>query len=284
MYDVAIIGTGPAGLEAALTLKNRNISFILFGNNILSEKVYKAHEVKNYLGLPNIKGEDFMNAFSNHLKVMDINITNDYIKQIYDLGTHYALQGEKSQEFYDAKSIIISTGVKMEKPYKGESEYLGKGISYCATCDAPLYKNKNIAVIIDDNDEIDELKFLETIANKIDLFPKFEIKENLGDNINIHYERIKEFIGDKFLEKIITENNEYKLDGVFILRKSVPISYLIQGIEMEDNHIKVDRGMRTNLRGIFAAGDVTGLPYQYIKAAGEGNVAAHSVVKFLKED
>ena len=85
MYDVAIIGSGPAGLEAALTLKNRNKSFIIFGDTKLSEKVYKAHEVKNYLGLPNIKGEDFMNAFLNHIKVMDINITDDHIKQIYDL-------------------------------------------------------------------------------------------------------------------------------------------------------------------------------------------------------
>ena len=121
MYDCAIIGTGPAGLEAALTLKARNKNFILIGSNLSSEKVYKAHEIKNYLGLPNILGNDFQNAFLNHIKLMDINITNDMIIQIYDMGDYYALQGK--EEMYEAKSIIIATGVKMEKPYIGENEF-----------------------------------------------------------------------------------------------------------------------------------------------------------------
>jgi thioredoxin reductase (NADPH) len=93
MYDVAIIGTGPAGLEAALTLKIRNKSFILIGSKKLSEKVYKAHEVKNYLGLPNIMGDDFMNTFLKHMDTMGIEITEDRIAQVYDMGDYYALQG-----------------------------------------------------------------------------------------------------------------------------------------------------------------------------------------------
>lgn len=284
MYDVAIIGSGPAGLEAALTLKNRNKSFILFGSNKISEKVYKAHEVKNYLGLPNIKGEDFMNAFLNHIKVMDINITEDHIKQIYDLGTHYALQGEKSQEFYEAKSIIIATGVSVDKPFNGENEFLGRGVSYCATCDAPLYKNKRIGIILGSDDEYEEVEFLSEVASHIDLFPLYDFNKNVKNNIDVHNEKILNLKGNKVLESIETDKLEYKVDGLFILRKSVPMSYLISGIEMDNNHIKVDRNMKTNLRGVFAAGDIAGTPYQYIKAAGEGNVAAHSVVNYLREE
>lgn len=283
MYDIAIIGTGPAGLEAALTLKNRNKSFLLIGNPNLSDKINKAHEIKNYLGLPNIKGEDLKNAFINQLNLMDIKITNDNIKQIYDLGSHYALQGEKSSEFYEAKSIIIATGMKMDKPFNNEERLLGMGISYCATCDAPLYKNKNIAIYIDSIDELDEVKFLLEVTNHVDLFLNFDI-DYKNPKLSIHNEKIIDLIGEKTLEKVKTDSIEYEVDGLFILRKSVPLTYLISGIKMNNNHIDVNRNMETNLRGVFACGDCTGLPYQYIKAAGEGNVAALSAVNFLKEE
>lgn len=281
MYDCAIIGTGPAGLEAALTLKARNKNFILIGSNLSSEKVYKAHEIKNYLGLPNILGNDFQNAFLNHIKLMDINITNDMIIQIYDMGDYYALQGK--EEMYEAKSIIIATGVKMEKPYIGENELLGNGISYCATCDAQLYKNKDIITIVDSADELDEVNFLSEVVSNLKLIPLYDNNlENRG-NIEVVNEKPVEIKKVDKKRVLITDKNEYSVDGIFILRKSVPLSYLLYGIEMDGSHIKVDRLMKTNLRGVFAAGDIVGKPYQYIKAAGEGNVAAISVVSFLDE-
>ena len=279
MYDCSIIGSGPAGMEAAITLKIRNKSFILIGSANCSDKVYKAHEVNNYLGLPNIKGEDFSKMFLNHLKQMDINITEDRISQIYDMGDFYSLQGS-GNNMYEAKSIIIATGVAMSKSYKGENELLGSGVSYCATCDGMLYKNKDIAVVIDSEEEFEEVNYLSEIVNNIYLFPLYE--NNLKDNKNI------KIVNEKILELknsekrvVITNNNSYNVDGIFILRKSVPASYLIYGIDMDNNHIKVDRLMSTNLRGVFACGDIVGKPYQYIKAAGEGNIAALSVVNYL---
>ncbi len=281
MFDCAIIGTGPAGMEAALTLKNRNKNFILIGPKTSSEKVYKAHEIKNYLGLPNIKGEDFSKAFLNHLDAMDIKITDDKIAQIYDMGDYYALQGKETQ--YEAKSIIIATGVRVDKPIKGEDELLGNGISYCATCDAMLYKNKDIAVIIDSSDEMDEVNFLSEVVGSIKLFPVFKNELNTEGKIEIINEKPIEFIKEDKKRVVISDSNRYNVDGVFILRKAVPLSYLIYGIELDGSHIKVNRMMETNLRGVFACGDVVGKPYQYIKAAGEGNVAAISVVSYLDE-
>lgn len=280
MYDCAIIGTGPAGLEAALTLKNRNVDFILIGSKLTSEKVYKAHEINNYLGLPNISGENFQNAFMNHLKAMDIEITDDKIAQIYDMGDYYALQGNS---MYEAKTIIIATGVTFDKPLKGENELLGNGVSYCATCDANLYRGKDIVSIIDSDLELEEVRFLSKVVNNLKLIPLYENELKNEGNIEIINEKPIEVKKVDRKRVVITDKNEYNVDGIFILKKSVPMTYLIYGIEMEDEHIKVDRLMRTNLKGVFACGDIVGKPYQYIKAAGEGNVASLSVVNYLNE-
>jgi thioredoxin reductase (NADPH) len=187
------------------------------------------------------------------------------------------------EEMYEAKSVIIATGVTMSKPYAGENELLGNGVSYCATCDAQLYKNKEIVAIIDSMDELDEVHFLAEVASNVKLIPLFDNNLNSNDKITVINEKPTEIIKNDKKRIVKTDNNEYNVDGVFILRKSVPMSYLIYGIEMDGNHIKTDRLMKTNLRGVFACGDIVGKPYQYIKAAGEGNVAALSAVSFLDE-
>lgn len=280
-YDIAIIGTGPAGLEAALTLKNRNANFILIGSNELSEKVYKAHEVRNYLGLPFVKGNDMQKIFLNQIKDMGIEITSDSIKQIYAMGDYFSLQGEK--DMYESKSVIVATGVKFGNKYKNEDQFLGMGISYCATCDANFYKNKNIACIVESPDEYDEAIFLSNVVNHMYLFPLFKSEVEIKQNMEIINDDIVGFEGIRKVNKIITKSNEYEIDGVFILRKSVPASYLIPGVNIDGTHIVVSRAMETNIEGLFAAGDITGLPYQYIKAAGEGNVAALAAVKYLEK-
>ena len=144
-YDIAIIGTGPAGLEAAITAKIRNKKIILFGNKNLSLKVEKAHTIQNYLGLPDIGGEELKAAYEAHLKAMDIEITEDKINAVYAMGEYFALQGNGTN--YEAQTVILATGVSTAKAYPGEEQFLGRGVSYCATCDAPLYRGKIAAII-----------------------------------------------------------------------------------------------------------------------------------------
>ena len=144
-YDIAIIGTGPAGLEAAITAKIRNKKIILFGNKNLSLKVEKAHTIQNYLGLPDIGGEELKAAYEAHLKAMDIEITEDKINAVYAMGEYFALQGNGTN--YEAQTVILATGVSTAKAYPGEEQFLGRGVSYCATCDAPLYRGKTAAII-----------------------------------------------------------------------------------------------------------------------------------------
>ena len=196
------------------------------------------------------------------------------------MGDYFALQGH-GQDMYEAKSIIIATGVKADKPYKGEEEFLGRGVSYCATCDAPLYKGKNITVVLESNDEFEEVRFLASVANELTLIPLYEGDIEEISNVKILKDKPLEIVGDRKARKLILANNEVEFDGLFILKKSVPLSYLMQGIEMDGAHIKVNRLMETNIKGVFACGDIVGKPYQYIKAAGEGNIAALSAVTFL---
>lgn len=280
-YDAIIIGTGPAGLEAAITMKIRNKDFLLIGNGV-STKVEKAHEISNYLGLPAVKGADLGQAFENHLRQMEIEITDDSITAIYSMGEYFSLTS-KTNDMYEAESVILATGVSFGKPYPGEEKYLGRGVSYCATCDAPLYKGKTVAIIGGAPSEENEAIFMREVAGKVYYIPlyKEEIDEIRMEGIEILRDSVQEIAGDKKADTLVLKNQKLEVDGVFILRESISPAQLVPGLKMDGNHIAVTRQMETNLNGCFACGDITGTPYQYIKAAGEGNVAALAAVAYL---
>ncbi len=280
-YDIAIIGTGPAGLEAAVTAKIRNKSLLLFGSRELSPKIEKARTVQNYLGLPGIGGRALKEAFASHLAAMDIVITEDRINTVYALDGYYALQGNGTA--YEAGTVILATGVSSVKPYPGEETFLGRGVSYCATCDAPLYKGKTVAVIGASPREEGEADFLAELAEKVYYFPLYEGNVRTVPQVEVVHAEPLRVEGILKVQHLVTESGSYAVDGVFILRESVAPAQLVPGLRVEDGHIAVDRQMRTNLPGCYACGDAVGAPYQYIKAAGEGNTAALSAVTYLGE-
>lgn len=279
-YDVAIIGTGPAGLSAAITLKIRNKNIILFGSKDLSSKVAKAHEIQNYLGLPAISGEALAKKFASHIESMGIEITQEQITTVYSMGDYYSLLS-KNNQMYDVSAVILATGVNFGKPYPGEKEFLGIGVSYCATCDAPLYRGKTVAIIGASPKEEAEADFMSEIAGKVYYIPLYKEKVNVKEAITVVEDVPTAIEGKMKAEKLILKNQELTVDGIFILRESVLPEQLVPGLEMDGNHIAVNRRMETNLAGCFACGDIVGMPYQYIKSAGEGNVAALSAVGYL---
>ena len=279
-YDVAIIGTGPAGLSAAITLKIRNKNIILFGSKDLSSKVAKAHEIQNYLGLPAISGEALAKKFASHIESMGIEITQEQITTVYSMGDYYSLLS-KNNQMYDVSAVILATGVNFGKPYPGEKEFLGIGVSYCATCDAPLYRGKTVAIIGASPKEEAEADFMSEIAGKVYYIPLYKEKVNVKETITVVEDVPTAIEGKMKAEKLILKNQELTVDGIFILRESVLPEQLVPGLEMDGNHIAVNRRMETNLAGCFACGDIVGMPYQYIKSAGEGNVAALSAVGYL---
>lgn len=278
-YDIAIIGTGPAGLSAAITAKIRNKKILLIGNPNFSDKVQKAHQIQNYLGLPAISGKDLAKAFENHINSMDITITEGKVNAVYPMGSYFGLQ--VSQDIYEAETVIVATGIVTGKAFKGENELLGRGVSYCATCDAPLYRNKTVAVIGYSPKEESEAEFLAEVCEKVLYIPMYKEETKLSDKVTIINEKPTAVIGENKVKSLQTEKNNYEVDGIFILRDSIPPSQLVSGLEIKDNHIVVNLQMETNIKGCFACGDVVGRPYQYIKAAGQGNIAGLSAVAYL---
>ncbi len=278
-YDIAIIGTGPAGLSAAVTAAIRNKSVLLLGSRELSPKVTKAHAIRNYLGLPNIPGDRLGAAFQASLDDVGLSVTEEKITAAYAMGDYFALQGANG--IYEARALILATGVVPGKRIPGEEALLGRGVSYCATCDAMLYRGKSVAVVGYSPREEREAAFLAEIAAAVSYFPMYADVEALPGSVTVVREKPAEITQADGLREIVTAEGRHRFDGVFILRDSISPAQLVPGLEIEDNHVKVDRAMATNLPGCFACGDVTGTPYQYIKAAGEGNVAALSAAAYL---
>ena len=278
-WDIVIIGTGPAGVSAALTAKNRNKSILLLGSGEMSEKVAKAHEIRNYPGLPFIKGADLAAAFREHLDRMEIEITEKRVGAIYAMGDYFALQA--GEEMIEAETVILATGVVQAKPLPGEEEFLGRGVSYCATCDAPLYRGRTAAVIGYSPREESEASFLAEVCSKVTYFPQYPGEVHLPESVEVIREA-PESVGKSETGMVVkTQSGEYPADGIFVLREAVAPGQLVPGLETEGPHVKVNRRMETNLPGVFACGDITGAPYQYAKAAGEGNVAAISAAAFI---
>ena len=278
-YEVAIIGTGPAGLEAALTLKNRNKNFVLIGSRNLSNKVEKAHAIQNYLGLPNVSGKDMMKAFQDHIDSMGIKITEERVSAVYAMGEYFALQA--GEGMIEAEAVILATGVVAGKTLPGEDALLGIGVSYCATCDAALYRGKNVIVIGYSAKEEEEAEFLSGMAAKVTYIPMYNEPVELPEKVSIVREKPVEIKAEGGVKKVVTDQGEYEADGIFVLRDAISPGQLVPGLETDGSHVAVDRKMCASLPGCFAAGDIVGTPYQYIKAAGEGNIAAISAAAYV---
>lgn len=282
-HDIAIIGTGPAGISAAITAKIRNKDVILLGTASGSDKVSKASVVKNYLGLPEIGGTELRTAFGNHLKAMDVAVTEDKISAVYSMGKYFVLKGANGD--YEASSLILATGVDFSKPLAGEKEFLGRGVSYCATCDGMFFKEKKVAVLAYEAGALKEALYLSELCSEVLFFKCYEesLPDILPSNIVVLEEKPESIKGGLKAQVLVAGGKEYEADGFFVLRESVAADSLVPGVKLQDGHVLVDRHMKTNISGCFACGDVTGTPYQYIKAAGEGNVAALSAVSYLAD-
>ena len=278
-YDIAIVGSGPAGLSAALNARIRNKKFIVFGNKNLTNKLVKAPKVNNYLGFYGMNGEEIKERFQEHLDSMDIKITHERVNNIYAMGDYFALM--VNEKMYEAKTLILATGMEYTKAINGELEFLGKGVGYCATCDAPLYKGKVVTIIGYNKEAEEEARYVSELAGKLYYIPMYKGEYELNDSIEIINDKPLEISGDLKVNSLKLQNSELKTDAIFVLKDTISPGQLVPGLSIEDGHIKVDREMKTNIGGCFAAGDCVGKPYQYIKSAGEGNIAALSAVKYL---
>ncbi len=286
MLDCIIVGSGVAGISAALTLKANGKSCVIFGSPNLSEKISKAELIRNYPGLSNVSGEAFAEALKAQLVQAEIEIKNEKVSGVYGLKEQFSVLTQENNA-YESKTVILACGVENVKLIAGEQEFLGRGVSYCATCDGFLYKDKTIAVLCTTKRLEHEIVYLAELAQKVYLFPMYKDVAEMPKNVTILRKMPTEIRGEKRVQSIVFTSAqnipaELPVDGVFALRECIAPAVLVGGLAAENNHVKVDRNMATNLKGCFAAGDCTGRPYQYAKAVGEGNIAAHSVTEYLK--
>jgi thioredoxin reductase (NADPH) len=300
-YDLIVIGAGPAGLTAALYASRYKINLLVLGDPFVST-VCGAHLLENWPGTDKITGLELIQKFSNQVKSHGVEILNENVEKI-EKKDLFKVKTKEEKEFL-AKTIIIATGAERKKlDIPGEKELLGKGVSYCATCDAPFLKNKEAAVIGNGNAAVMAADLLSQYASKVylvvrsqDLLGEAIWQERIKDNpkIEIIYKtNVLEIKGQDRVESIILDQayknqKEIKVQGVIIEIGSKPISGWLKevGVETDEKgYIKITSDGSTSLKGVFAAGDITNGSNnfrQVITAAAEGAIAALGVYNYLK--
>jgi len=294
-YDLVIIGAGPSGLTAAIYAARYKLNTLVIGEQI-GGLAAEAEEIHNFPSHKKITGIELIKKMREQVENLGVEIKNSYVNSIKKIDSQFLVKTSSTE--YKAKKIILATGTKKRKlGLELEDKFLGKGISYCATCDAAFFKNKIVGVVGGSNSAITAALLLSKFANKVyiiyrkDKFfraePKLVEEVEKNEKIkSIFNSNVTELIGENKLEGVKLDNGDkLNLDGLFIEIGSVPNLKLAEelGIELEENYIKVDKKQRTNIRGVFACGDVTNSPLkQIIVACAQGAIAANSAYEELK--
>ena len=280
MYDVIVIGSGPAGITAAIYAKRRNLSILVISKGISA--LQKAEKIDNYYGFENgISGKELYVNGIKQAKNLGIDFIEDEIINIEYIN-QFTIETVNSK--YEAKAVILATGVSRNVPnIKGIKEFEGKGVSYCAVCDSFFYKGKDVAVLGDGNYAIHEFETLKPIASSVTILTNGNtMVENRDSSIEVNSKKIREFRGDTKLEEVEFEDNTIQnLNGVFIAMGTASSSDLARkiGARIENNNIIINENMETTVPGLFACGDCTGGLLQISKAVYEGAKAGLAVLK-----
>lgn len=293
IYDVIIIGLGASGVSASIYAKRSGLNVCVINYGVPGGIISTSSIVENYPGIKSISGSDFAFNLFEHFNSLNIPLYNEEVINIKngDIKTVITTNNE-----YKAKKIIICSGRKPKKlGIKNEDKYMGRGISYCATCDGNLYKNKKVCVVGGGNSALESAIYLSNICETVYIIvrkDKFIGSESLvkdvlnKDNVVVKFNSvIEEIIGNDVVESIKIKGEEIKLSGIFINIGYEPSIGILKGLnlKMDNNYIVVDKNMETSVKGIYAAGDIIKKDlYQLVTAVSEGAVAATNVFKSIK--
>ncbi|WP_116746232.1 thioredoxin-disulfide reductase [Bacillus siamensis] len=302
IYDVIIIGAGPAGMTAAVYTSRANLSTLMIERGIPGGQMANTEDVENYPGFESILGPELSNKMFEHAKKFGAEYAYGDIKEIVD-GKEYKTVKAGSKE-YKARSIVISAGAEYKKiGVPGEKELGGRGVSYCAVCDGAFFKNKELVVVGGGDSAVEEGVYLTRFASKVTIVHRRDklraqsiLQARAFDNDKIDFEwnkTVKEIheengkVGRLTLVDTVTgEEEEFKADGVFIYIGMLPLSKPFEnlGITNEEGYIETNDQMETKVPGIFAAGDIREKSLrQIVTATGDGSIAAQSVQHYVEE-
>ncbi|MGM0370178.1 MAG: NAD(P)/FAD-dependent oxidoreductase [Bacillota bacterium] len=279
IYDLVVVGGGPAGMSAAINACARNKKVAIFESGQLVEKIDLAPHVGNYLGFSDVTGSELADKFIAHIEDEDIPVINEKVVKAFPMGDKIMLT--TNNENYETKKMILAIGVSQKAKLEGEAEYIGNGVSYCATCDGKLYQDQDVIVISESAHHEEEANFLAGICDNVYYLAKYDEIDHLDNRIKVIEGEVEKIKGADKVNKIKLNRGEYEVEAVFILRDSVPPSEIVPGLELDGRHIKIDCNFETSADGIYAAGDCAGEPWQIGKAVGEGQVAALNAIKEL---
>ncbi|MBQ9072836.1 MAG: thioredoxin-disulfide reductase [Bacilli bacterium] len=301
MYDIIIIGAGPAGMTAAIYAKQARKNVLVLEKEVYGGQILKADKVKNYPGFEEISGFEYSTKLYNQIKSLDVDVKIEEVLQIKNNEKFKEIITNKNS--YKTKSIIIATGAESRKlGLNNEDKLIGKGISYCATCDGMFFKNKEVAIYGGGNNAIDDALYLSNIASKV--YVIYRRKDFKFDSMNLDKLKEKnnvEFVlnsnivninGNEKLENISIKNNdteetiELNIDGLFIAIGRIPVSSMCDNlIDLNDKgYVISNETCKTNIEGIFVAGDIrTKEIRQLTTACSDGTVAALNSCKYLNK-
>lgn len=302
IYDVIIIGAGPAGMTAAVYTSRANLSTLMIERGIPGGQMANTEDVENYPGFESILGPELSNKMFEHAKKFGAEYAYGDIKEIVD-GKEYKMVKAGSKE-YKARAIVISAGAEYKKiGVPGEKELGGRGVSYCAVCDGAFFKNKELVVVGGGDSAVEEGVYLTRFASKVTIVHRRDklraqsiLQARAFDNEKIDFKwnkTVKEIheengkVGRLTLVDTVTgEEEEFKADGVFIYIGMLPLSKPFEnlGITNEEGYIETNAQMETKVPGIFAAGDIREKTLrQIVTATGDGSIAAQSVQHYVEE-
>lgn len=289
MYDCIIIGSGPAGISASLYIARAGFNVLVISKG--ESTLEKTEKIENYYGFENpISGKELEENGIKQAKRIGVNIIGKEVVSIkYSENNCYEINvaNQSIEEKYITKTVILATGVNRNKSkIKGIEEFEGKGISYCAICDAAFYRNKNVAVLGNGDYAIKEIEELLPIVSNVTMITNGkEPIQYRSENVKINTQKIKEFKGTNKIEEIeFVDNTKQNIDGIFIaegIASSVDFAKKL-GAKVKNNYIVVNEKMETNVPNIYAIGDCTGGILQISKAVYQGTVAGIEIIKKLK--
>ena len=299
MYDIIIIGGGPAGLTAGIYAQRARLKTLLLEKEVIGGQIAVTDVIENYPGFPSISGADLMEKFEGHARGLGLEIKLSDVIAVQEKGEGKIVK--TSDGDLTAKSVIVATGAKPRRlGIPGEKERTGKGVSYCATCDGPFFKGQRVLVVGGGDTAVKEAVYLSRIAGRVYIAHRrdqlraekiIQEKAMSAPNIEILWSHIlKEIKGKTGVEKVVLQNlkdntvKELDVEGVFVFVGINPTTDFVDVEKDKQGFIKTDQDMRTSVKGIFAAGDCrTTCLKQVSTAVGDGAIAAFVAEKYIEE-